>query len=306
MIHTDHIRTDSAYDGRLERCGLRTVSEILSRIGDRVAAWSRTTDTIYVRTENGQPGFYVKRYAYPRWQNRLRGMFRGTFLGVHRGQAEFRALHTMCRLGISGVRPVAHGSRRIGHFINSCFLITEEVPEARNLTSFAREVADGTMRISNQQRTAISRLLADQVSRMHAAGFVHGKMFWRNILVRIHADGEPEFFFLDARPPARMKRLSSNAACRREELAHLAASAMPFTTRADRLRFACKYYGTKRLSPELRGELAEIERLAARFRRHETQRIKMNDLFDLWNRVLDKQEQDKPAGTAKLPLPEPV
>lgn len=290
MLHSDHLRTDSAYDARLALCGLRSVDEILSRIGDRVAAWSRTTDTVFIHSPDGSPGFYLKRYVYPGWSKRVRGMFRGTFLGQHRGQAEFRALHAMCSLGIPAVRPVAYGSRRIGRFLQSCFLITEEVPDARNLTSFARDVADGLVEISDSQRVAFSRVLSDQVARMHAAGFVHGKLFWRNILVRIHSDGEPEFFFLDARPPTRMKRLGSAAACRRQELAHLAASAIPFTDRCDRIRFARGYYGTKRIARELHDELKDVERQATRFRRHEAQRIKMNDRFDLWNRVLNQQK----------------
>ncbi len=298
MLYSDHLRTDSAHDGRLVQCGLCSVDDILSRIGDRVAAWSRTTDTVFVHSPDGSPGFYVKRYEYPRWYNRVRGMFRGTFLGQHRGQAEFRALHAMCSLGIPAVRPVAYGSRRIGRFLQSCFLITEEVPDARNLTSFARNVADGQVDLSKSQRAAFSRVLSDQVARMHAAGFVHGKLFWRNILVRIHIDGEPEFFFLDARPPTRMKRLGSAAACRRQELAHLAASAIPFTDRADRIRFARGYYGTKRFARELHNELIEVERQATRFRRHEAQRIKMNDRFDLWNRALN-QQKDREAALAE-------
>ena len=136
----------------------------------------------------------------------------------------------------------------------------------------------------------LAGVLADQVARMHAAGFVHGKLFWRNILVRIHDDGEPEFFFLDAHPPAPMKRLGSIASYRRQELAHLTASAEPFTARSDRTRFVRGYYGRKTIDSELREELADVERQAARYRRHEAQRIKMNDRFDLWNRVLDRQQ----------------
>ena len=107
MMHTDHIRIDPAYRETLRACGLDRVEAVLTRVAGRVAAWSRTTDTLYVAGPAGEPGFYLKRYYYPRWRNRVRGTFRGTFFGLHRGESEFRALCRMRGLGIPAVRPVA-------------------------------------------------------------------------------------------------------------------------------------------------------------------------------------------------------
>ena len=73
----------------------------------------------------------------------------------------------------------------------------------------------------------------------------------------------------------------------------MAASAMPFTDRCDRIRFARGYYGMRRIVRELHDELKEVERLAMRFQRHEAQRIKMNDRFDLWNQVLNQQNDSE-------------
>ena len=113
---------------------------MLDRTDGRVAAWSRSTETLHVPGVDGAPGFFIKRYYYPTWRKRLRGAFRGTFFGVHRGRAEYGLLQEMRRLGLPAVRPVAYGSRRIGHFLKACFLVTEEIPGARNLTSFAGDV----------------------------------------------------------------------------------------------------------------------------------------------------------------------
>ena len=87
MIYTEHMRADPAYRERLRACGLDTVDKVLARVDGRVAAWSRTTDTLYVPGAGGTPGFYVKRHFFPNWIKRLRGTFRGTFFGMHRGQA---------------------------------------------------------------------------------------------------------------------------------------------------------------------------------------------------------------------------
>lgn len=304
MFYSDSIKIDPAYRERLEQVGLAGVPDILARLGERVAAWSRTTDTVYVRGPAGQPGFYLKRYLYPRWRKRLRGALRGTVVGTHRGLAEYRALQTMRRLGVPAIRPVAYGTRRIGPFLKACFLITEEAPESVNLTTFARQIASGDASVGYSRRTALCRALAGQVARMHAAGFVHGKLFWRNILVREPVGGEPELFFLDARPPRRLERIGASRQLRREDLSHLAASALPFTTRTDRLRFMRVYAGGKVRARDLRRDIEVILRRASRFRRHEAQRIKMNDLFDLWNARLARIEAPAADGAASaVPLP---
>lgn len=289
MLQSDHIRVDPAYLDELRACGLDRVENVLARDAGRVAAWSRTTDTLRVAGAEDRPGFYVKRYYYTSWSKRVRGTFRGTFFGLHRGQAEFRLLNEMRLLGLPAVRPVAYGSRRAGHFVRACFLITEEVPDARNLTTFARDVATGRQTLRHGQRMLITQRFAHQVAELHAAGFAHGQLFWRNVLLRFGPTGEPEFFFLDVRPRRGGRRLGRPRRWWVHELAHLAASGLPFTTRSERMRFLVEYFGARRLPPDIKRHIREIDRLAQRWRQHERQRIKMNDLFDEWNRQLEAE-----------------
>lgn len=282
-ITSDHVKIDPAYRAELERCGLGTVDEILAHLGDRVAAWSRTTDSIYVRGRDGRPGFYVKRYFYTGWRKRFRSFFRGVFLGEHRAANEFRLLRSMRDAGVPAVRPVACGARRVCHFVTACFLITEEVPEAENLTSFALRALPGS------QRRVFARALATQIAAMHAAGVVHGRLFWRNILVRCatHAEGDidVEYFLLDARPPRRHSRARGITAIR-HELSRLAVSALAFTSRAERMRFLRHYARAAHLTFDLHAEWRHVARRAERLAAHEAQRIRMNTLFDQWNRAL--------------------
>jgi hypothetical protein len=286
MFHTDQMRVDPAYRDALRATGLATVEDVLTRIDGRVCAWSRTTDTLNVSSATGGPGFFVKRCYYHNWYKRARGMFRGTFFGPHRGRAEYDLLNEMRQLGISAVRPVAHGCRRVGHFVTACFLITEEAPEARNLTAYARDIAQGRVQVPPARRRAMVVGLARQIAEIHAAGFEHGQLFWRNVLVRSGPMGDAEYFFLDARPRRGRRRFGRSSNWWLEELGHLAASARPFTTRMERMRFLAAYYGARQLTPERRAHSREIEKLAARWRRHEAQRIKMSDLFENWNRQL--------------------
>jgi tRNA A-37 threonylcarbamoyl transferase component Bud32 len=286
MMRYDSIRIDPAYSDALRECDLLSTDAVLTRLGARIVAWSRTTDTVYVPGCRDRPGFFVKRYFYTRWRNRLRGSFRGTLLGKHRGFAEFAALRNMRQLGISTVRPVAYGSRRVGAFVAACFLVTEEVPDARNLTSIAREVVEGRLHLTFGLRRRIVRKLAEQVAEMHNENFYHGQLFWRNILLRLGADREPEFFFLDARPPGRMSRTCARQDCRTHELAQLLASATPFTARSERLSFMEAYAACIGMETMDKSWLAAIAAAAERFRKHEMRRIRMNDLFDVWNEQL--------------------
>ncbi len=286
MFATEHMSVDPAYRARLRACGLDSVAKVLARVDGRIAAWSRTTDTLHVAGPDGEPGFYLKRHFFPTWMKRLRGTLRGTFFGMHRGMAEYRALDRMRALGIPAVRPVAYGGRRIGHFLAACFLITEEVPSAVNLTTFASELRDGRRRLSPAQRSAMFETLAEQLAHMHLTGCSHGNLFWRNLLVRHGPDGRPEFFFLDAQPLHPWERLSPGGAWWLRELAQMTVSAMPFTTRSERLRFVRRYIGDEQAMSELKPQLRHIEKLAATWRRHEDRRIRMNALFEEWNRQL--------------------
>jgi len=298
MLHTEHMRIDPAYRERLHACGLDRVGDVLTRIDGRVTAWSRTTETLYVPGARGQPGFYIKRHYFSRWASRLRGTLRGSFFGTHRGQAEYLALNQMRALGIPAVRPVAFGSRRVLHFLTACFLVTEEAPDAQNLTTFALEVAAGRRKLSRADRNLLLRALAEQLAALHATGFSHGNLFWRNVLVRYGPDGRPEFFFLDPQPPHAWERFGAGGSWWLRELAQVLVSALPFTTRTERLRFVRHYLGARPLTPETKADIREIERLARTWRRHETRRIHMTALFEEWNRELAEEERRQRAGDA--------
>jgi hypothetical protein len=127
---------------------------------------------------------------------------------------------------------------------------------------------------------------------LHAAGFAHGQLFWRNVLIRFDLSGEPEFFFLDVRPRHGGRRIGRRRRWWINELSHLTASALPFATPTERVRFLRDYFGVRKLPPDVRQMLPEIGRLAQRWQRHEQQRIKMNDLFDEWNRQLDAEDAE--------------
>jgi hypothetical protein len=300
----DQMWIDPAYRPALAALHLDSVEGVLQCAAGSVAAWSRTTDTVRIDSSDVGVGFYLKRYLYPRWTNRARGAFRGTFFGRHRAQAEARLLRQMAALGLSAVRPVAYGCRRRAHFVTASFLITEEVPGARNLTAAARDVQQGRLTVTPAQRRQMLLSLAHQIAHMHEQRFAHGQVFWRNLLVRFGPCGDAEFFFLDARPRRGRRMFHGGGRWWMEELAQLDVSAAPFTSRTERLLFCREYFEYRRLTPELKSRLREIERLARRWTRHEQQRIRMNDQFEAWSRAVDRESradsQAAAAGAANL------
>lgn len=305
MWQTENMRIDPAYRARLQACGLDRVEKVLARSDGRVAAWSRTTDTLFVAGEKGLPGFYVKRHFFPSWIKRLRGAFRGTFFGMHRGQAEHLALNALRKAGIPAARPVAYGARRCGHFLCACFLITEEVPDAENLTTYASAPPAGGAALSPATRRRIVQSLAQCVANMHAAGVSHDNLFWRNILIRSRPDGGPEFFLLDPQPVRAWERLGAGGNLWLRELAQLAVSSRPFCTRSEQLRFLRGYLGGQRLTPELKAQVRQMARLAEPWHAHEQRRIRMNTLFELWHRRLEREAESRESTECTLAAAEP-
>lgn len=280
MFETDRMTIDPPFRESLERAGLAHVSSLLTCVGDRLAAWSRTTDTIWRRMGPDDSPIYIKRYHYPRWRQRVRGMFRGTFFRVSRARTEYRALQRMRRLGIHAVRPIACGERRVARFLTSCFLITEAVPHAMPLSSFVKNYSRRLGPAEIAARREILASLARQVRHMHSAGFVHRDLFWRNVLIRTLPDGGFEFYFLDASVGKRIRLEPWRQDSIVRDIAALGVLAPDFCSTADQMRFLLAYLDKERLDAADRRWLREVQRRSAGLREAEVQRLSRSSVFD--------------------------
>ena len=277
----DHLFIDRPFRDLLERARLDSVAAVLASTGDRLAAWSRTSDTIFVTLSDSATGAYVKRYHYPRWRQRIRGMFRGTFFLASRAHSEFRTLRVMRRLGIQAVRPIAYGEHRVGHFVRSCFLITEAVPDAMPLSTFIKTFSTrrDTLHAVRARREILSAL-ARQVRQMHEAGFIHRDLFWRNVLIRCLPDDQFEFYFLDASAGKHIRlpqRRHDNIV---RDIAAMGALAPEFCSKADQMRFLLEYLDTERLDTDNRRWLREVQQRADVLREAELIRLNRGTVFD--------------------------
>jgi tRNA A-37 threonylcarbamoyl transferase component Bud32 len=280
MWMTERMVIDPPFRDRLIHCNLDTVSSVLACVGDELAAWSRTSDAI--RVDRGADGsYYIKRYHYPTWRHRFRGILRGTFFRAGRARNEYRTLALMRRLGIQAVRPVAYGERRIGHFLKSCFLITEAVPCAMSLAAFIRTFSHHrATALARRARIEILTSLARQVRHMHEAGFVHRDLFWRNVLIRPLPDDRFEFYFLDASVGKRIRIAPRRQDSIVHDIAAMSALAPSFCSKADQLRFLLEYLETSRLTHGDRAWLRRVEKRSDRFRPSEIERLRRGSVFE--------------------------
>ncbi len=282
MLAFDRMTIDPPFREQLRRAGLDSVSAIVACQGDRLAAWSRTSDTIWCGIPAAVSSIYIKRYHYPRWRQRLRGAFRGTFFKASRARTEYRTLRLMRQLGIQAVRPIACGERRIGHFLRSCFLVTEAVPDAMPLSSFIRTFSrhrDGP--VGRRVRRQVLGRLAMQIRHMHASGFVHCDLFWRNVLIRSLPEGRFEFYFLDASVGKRIRMQQWRQDSIVRDIAALGVLAPEFCSKADQLRFLRGYLDKPRLDADDRRWLRQVQQQSAFLRAAEIRRLERASVFEM-------------------------
>ena len=311
-LHRDHMLIDPAYRDILADAGLDTVERVLDAGGDEVVAWSRSTDTICIdlaENPRWRGAVYVKRYHYHWWRSRFKAMLRGTFFRKPRPRGEYDALDVMRKLGIQAVRPIADGERRLFHFVAKCFLITEAVPDSVSLSTFAIAVHEnGSAQLPPKRRHRLIGGLARRIRQMHDAGFVHGGLFWRNILLRNMPGGNFEFHFLDASPGKRVWRREVFQPDKIQDIAAIRTLASTFCSKADMARFAKAYLGVDRLTSEQRTWIEQVDQLSNGYRRHENYRLKMNRLFFTHARNIEHQQQAAPPQPflRHQPAPNPV
>ena len=93
-----------------------------------VAAMDRTTETRRLRLPSPLPGCYAKIYRYPRWDDRIRILFRGGLVGRGRARVEFDNLRMLGGRGLSP-RVIAYGVEREFGLLRTALLVIEEVAE---------------------------------------------------------------------------------------------------------------------------------------------------------------------------------
>ncbi len=137
-----------------------------------------------IRVEHQGIRYYVKRYY-------VAGKGLRRFFGKPRIQSEWENLLWFAQQGIPTAPVVAYGmEKRYGLFRRGA-LITQEIPDTRDLADIARS---NDPRLADRQWVKhVSQQVADAMRIMHAHHFIHNDFKWRNLLV----DSRGQLYLID-------------------------------------------------------------------------------------------------------------
>lgn len=206
-----------------------------------------------LRVSVGGKRYYVKRYSGNGNNPRRRWFGLRRWLGLPRVRVEWRNLRAFRAWGIPTATLVAHGlERRFGGFVRGA-LVTEEIPDTMDL---ARIADDNDPRLRDRLwLQQVSRQIAALTRTLHAAGFAHNDLKWRNLLV----DGGPA-------PTVHLIDCPSGSTYRGavldyrvvKDLACLDKLGKKHLSRSQRLRFYLDYARHARLSDDDRRRIGKI------------------------------------------------
>jgi len=190
--------------------------------------------------------YYVKTYSRA-------GKYLRRFVGRSRVRAEWENLQLFERLGIPTAKIVAHGQeKRYGLFCKGA-MVTEEIPGTTDLADVARQAPH---RLQDRKWVRkISAQVADYTQRLHAIGFIHSDLKWRNILVTLTDD--PQVFFIDC-PAGRVRKLDRSERWFVKDIACLDKVAKYQLSATERLRFFLTYRGRHTLDEADKGFILKV------------------------------------------------
>jgi len=199
-----------------------------------------------LRYEFGNSAYFIKRYH--RWgSSLLRKWFRS------RVRNEWENLIYFSRIGIPTPSLLAYGECRSWGTYQKGYLITEAVPEGKDLEAIAKE--PHPLFLEREWRKAAIRQVALHLQLLHREGFTCHDLKWRNILATLTS--LPTVYFFDC-PLGRHRSAFSKHHGVLKDLATLDKWAKQYLSRTDRLRFYFMYQNLRTLREKDRKIIGKI------------------------------------------------
>lgn len=234
-------KINPAYAGGAAGAAFASLDSVFALQGERVTI-DPESEVIRLRLDGTL--YYIKRYTIGRRKLARRWFGLRDIFGPQRAVKEWRNLQRFHAWGLPTATLVAWGQeRRFGRFVRAA-LITEELCDTVDLSKLFYQ-NDPRLR-DRRWVAAVSAQVAAYTRVMHAHGFAHNDLKWRNLLV---TSGEsPQVYLIDCPNgsfwvrPFLDYRIIKDLACL-DKVAKLAL------TRTQRLRFYLDYCGKSRLGP---------------------------------------------------------
>ncbi|MFH1419195.1 MAG: lipopolysaccharide kinase InaA family protein [Planctomycetota bacterium] len=232
----------------LKAAGLRQYGDYVACKLGKVVGQSGTTLTKRIRlaTSSGHGVYFLKVYRYSGrgWRHRSAvGPWRRHDKGFTEAR-NYRILREHCGLLVPDV--VCHGCRRRWYGVVDAFILTRGVPGAIPLDELAaNRWPDAHKAFEDPARRHLLRSTARIVSRMHAAGFYHVDLQWRNLLVANDERPHPAVYVIDSTRGGLRRCGIYRAHGQLRDLSSLCKQARVSMTRTEQLRWLRDYLGAE-------------------------------------------------------------
>ncbi|MDQ8195143.1 lipopolysaccharide kinase InaA family protein [Coraliomargarita sp. SDUM461004] len=223
----------------------------LDRIKDRSAVFVRKIG------EHGGVDAYIKIYANQKYPLQR-------YLRKCRSRNEAHNLLFFSSIGIRTPKIIAWGERRnfIGRIVQE-FIITEAIPGALQLDQYvSAHCPDRSCPAYCQLRDQIIDQLGRWTASMHAQGFIHEDLKWRNLLVKPQPNAA-ELYWIDC-PKGGFRRGPTLARKKLKDCATLDKLARVRCSLTERQRFLTAYLNRPLESPEVAALCEQIQNYRAR------------------------------------------
>ena len=233
--------------------------------GDEDVTRIRLMDGSLTRT------FYVKRYWNREFTQMKRRAIRGSWVGPSVMRAEFERVAELGRMGLRVPRLVAYGDQRLCGGVVNTFMITEEIPDAMGVDFVVHKwIGEHPPEQQRLLRDELIEECARMVKVMHAHGFEHHDLFFRNIM--ISGQSMSNVYFFDCPCAFHWPQFIMKFRCV-HDLATLDAAAGVIFSRSQRMRFMHQYLGVKRLSSKNKDLVRAVLKRADPIREQQIRRL---------------------------------
>jgi len=251
------IMLDPAAADLLRAVGLLQYHDFVSDTVGRMVHETGTTRTrrITLPTDGSQADLYLKVHRYA--GGHRRSAWRRDKAAIE--ARNYAYLGARCRVDVPDV--IAHGRRTRAGWLVDSFILTRAVPGAEPLDRFAAKTwPDPRAKGLVDLRRSLLEQSARMISRMHAAGFYHVDLQWRNLLVARVPGAAPRFYVIDSTRggPRRLAVFRRHGQLR--DLSSLAKEAARRLSRCEQVRWLRSYLGTPRLGDAGRRMIEAIVR----------------------------------------------
>jgi heptose I phosphotransferase len=249
------------YRGALEALGLDSFTGVMAFAGGEPVRDKGTRTIVRIVIPGRLPEtLYLKRHSRGSLRETLRALLSGR-RPLSAAAEEWRAIERLRAAGIATMEPVAYGESAALASLRPSFIITAGVGGQR------LEERVRFLRGKFREKRSIIAALANCARRMHCAGLNHRDFYLSHIFL-LTGDARVRPVLID------LQRVQTRArGFNRWVVKDLAAlnysSPPPAVTRADRMRFLCRYLGRRALDRSGKRFARRIARKAERISRHD-------------------------------------